>query len=165
MISHHFAPGERDNSVGTWNPAWGPQPEIKRPPTPRQTHPKYHLCKAVCPSCPADDVLVWGPPASYICSQCGAEMVVTRVRAERKPPEVSIHVGDRYGRLVVQSIERHPGQKLRAACLCDCGTVTSTRVQNLRSGQTRSCGCLYRERNLSPEHPWRQGYKKGTPDV
>ena len=53
----------------------------------------------------------------------------------------------RYGRAVVL---RHVGrnrQKLALwECRCDCGTIFTTTGQSLRTGDTRSCGCLYREK-------------------
>lgn len=53
----------------------------------------------------------------------------------------------RYGRLTVLERVRVPGQKeLLVACACDCGTARHlTRACSLKSGQTRSCGCLQRE--------------------
>ena len=49
-------------------------------------------------------------------------------------------VGRRIGRLTVVSIS--PGQ---AVCVCKCGTIRSYIRNNLRSGHTRSCGCLHAE--------------------
>ena len=31
-------------------------------------------------------------------------------------------------------------------CQCDCGEIIITRIQSLYSGNTRSCGCLFKER-------------------
>mgnify|MGYP001613737490 CR=1 FL=1 len=51
--------------------------------------------------------------------------------------------GDRYGRLVVIA---RAGSAAEGAvlwkCECDCGRITTTRSTGLRSGCTRSCGCL-----------------------
>lgn len=49
--------------------------------------------------------------------------------------------GCRFGRLTVE--------KLLAGswyCRCDCGNFVAVRIGNLRSGNTRSCGCLQRKR-------------------
>lgn len=53
--------------------------------------------------------------------------------------------GDRFGRLTVL---RRDWSKKRThfACLCDCGCMTSVSSLALRSGKTRSCGCLQAER-------------------
>lgn len=53
-------------------------------------------------------------------------------------------VGFRSGRLVVVSpreSDGKPGGK-RWLCRCDCGSETVVRWSDLRSGNTRSCGCL-----------------------
>jgi len=52
-------------------------------------------------------------------------------------------VGNRYGRLTV--IKRHGSNKYgqtRWLCLCDCGNEKVVVSGNLRSGITKSCGCL-----------------------
>lgn len=49
--------------------------------------------------------------------------------------------GDRFGRLVI--IKLLPNRKAR--CLCDCGKETEVFRNNLPRGNTRSCGCLWRE--------------------
>lgn len=50
--------------------------------------------------------------------------------------------GRRFGRLTVVgrsgSIGKHPSWK----CVCDCGGECTVRGDHLRSGATRSCGCL-----------------------
>jgi len=51
--------------------------------------------------------------------------------------------GQRFGRLV--AIRPLPGRLDRVVvweCLCDCGNPVEVRSTNLRSGITRSCGCL-----------------------
>lgn len=55
-----------------------------------------------------------------------------------------ISVGDCYARLTVQSLHSKRGDKWWL-CLCDCGRKTVVRQAHLRSGRTRSCGCLKRE--------------------
>jgi hypothetical protein len=58
--------------------------------------------------------------------------------------------GERYGRLVVMrsdGVHRYPsGQTARWwMCQCDCGNLARVRDRTLRSGLTRSCGCLRSE--------------------
>ena len=56
-------------------------------------------------------------------------------------------VGNRYGRLVV--IERVKNSSDRRAmwrCKCDCGNEAIVSGDCLRWGQTKSCGCLRREK-------------------
>ncbi len=55
-------------------------------------------------------------------------------------------LGDRFGRLVVTS--RKPfllHNRSAVECKCDCGEVITVMRQSLKSGGTRSCGCLFRD--------------------
>lgn len=55
-------------------------------------------------------------------------------------------VGERFGRLtVVASAGRDKFGRARFHCVCDCGEETSTLSTYLRSGDTKSCGCLQTE--------------------
>jgi hypothetical protein len=57
-------------------------------------------------------------------------------------------VGEKYGKLTIL----HEGEPLLAknsyaiirkwVCKCECGNTISVRQDSLRSGNTRSCGCL-----------------------
>lgn len=49
-------------------------------------------------------------------------------------------IGEKYGRLTVLA-----RLGLYAHCLCDCGATCSPRMDKLREGRTKSCGCLARE--------------------
>ena len=53
--------------------------------------------------------------------------------------------GQRYGRLV--AIERAPnkGRRTMWKCKCDCGNEVIVRAENLKSGNTISCGCYASE--------------------
>lgn len=59
--------------------------------------------------------------------------------------------GSVFGRLTVT--ERVPGTdrhgKVRWLCTCTCGQPTTVVTAKLRSGHTRSCGCLSRELSLA----------------
>lgn len=50
-------------------------------------------------------------------------------------------VGERFGSLLVTSYSHHVGVKKFWACKCDCGNHTSVTTSDLRSGNTKSCGC------------------------
>ena len=54
-------------------------------------------------------------------------------------------IGERFGRLLVESTYYDNNDKRRAICLCDCGNTTDVRVGDLFSGMTRSCGCFRAE--------------------
>ena len=56
-------------------------------------------------------------------------------------------VGKRYGRLIVtKRLRKRKRGLILWRCECDCGAITEVTTQTLRSGDTKSCGCLYMER-------------------
>ncbi len=61
---------------------------------------------------------------------------------------IHVKVGDRYGRFTIVEEEAREwdasGRSYRRfVCKCDCGTVRSIRLDNLRSGGSKSCGCYH----------------------
>lgn len=64
-----------------------------------------------------------------------------------KPNKPSIDPGMVFGRLTV--VERAPntGRNTRFWCECSCGERRPVEVSALKSGKTKSCGCLSREKN------------------
>lgn len=59
-------------------------------------------------------------------------------------------IGKRFGRLVVvglSSIDNHRHKKYE--CKCDCGNTSFVFGTSLKSGDTKSCGCILRIHNLS----------------
>ena len=64
--------------------------------------------------------------------------------------------GQRFGRLVVIEVVGKQGCETTWFCRCDCGETKIATGGNLRSGRTKSCGCLLseksRERRLSHGH-------------
>lgn len=64
-------------------------------------------------------------------------------------PKVSrpVIAGSRFTRLVVVEFShRTKARKFYWKCRCDCGRTTIVRSEQLRSGHTRSCGCLGRDK-------------------
>lgn len=62
-------------------------------------------------------------------------------------PRLIDETGNRYGRLAVtgraRSISYGSGfPRIRWSCECDCGRVLAVLGESLRSGNTKSCGCL-----------------------
>lgn len=53
--------------------------------------------------------------------------------------------GSRCGRLTVLSYAGTPNGRAMWACQCDCGQQSTVSGKYLRSGRTRSCGCLHKE--------------------
>lgn len=59
-------------------------------------------------------------------------------------------VGEVFGRLtVVSEVPRTNPRKRRFLCLCACGTEVERELNKLRTGHTKSCGCLHREVRLA----------------
>lgn len=65
---------------------------------------------------------------------------------------MKIQPGERFGRLVVLGEAEplfdpttHKKQSV-ALCRCDCGETLPVRAASLKSGNTRSCGCLRKRR-------------------
>ncbi len=57
-------------------------------------------------------------------------------------------ISQRFGRLVViKQNENDKWGKTSWLCLCDCGKTVGVLPRSLRSGSTKSCGCLRRELN------------------
>lgn len=55
--------------------------------------------------------------------------------------------GRRFGRLVpIKPTRLRSGGAIKWVCECRCGRRTTTSSSSLRSGHSRSCGCLHRER-------------------
>jgi hypothetical protein len=54
--------------------------------------------------------------------------------------------GKRFFRLIVlKRADNASDGKTQWECKCDCGNVVAVRGNNLKSGHTGSCGCLYKE--------------------
>jgi hypothetical protein len=54
--------------------------------------------------------------------------------------------GQRFGRLIaVEPIEKRSGGNVVWRCLCYCGNEIFVNASNLKSGRTRSCGCLHKD--------------------
>ena len=56
-----------------------------------------------------------------------------------------INIGDRFGRLVVIAKAEVKDQASHYRFRCDCGTIKETRGYSIKSGGTKSCGCLAQE--------------------
>ncbi len=61
--------------------------------------------------------------------------------------------GERFGRLraIALAVERTPRGQAKWHCLCDCGQSAVVASMKLRSGHTKSCGCL--KRRTGADHP------------
>lgn len=55
------------------------------------------------------------------------------------------YTGKRFGRLIVLSLVGTGRGKSFWLCRCDCGTEKAICAGNIKSGRTKSCGCLQKE--------------------
>lgn len=55
-----------------------------------------------------------------------------------------INIGEKYGRLTVlyRDLGEHAQRRVYWMCQCDCGNTIAVTSKSLKSGNTRSCGCL-----------------------
>ena len=65
-------------------------------------------------------------------------------------------IGEKYGRLTVIGIGEVKNRNRCWICKCDCGNTVTVPGRALRSGHTRSCGCLLHESRV------KNGKKKAT---
>lgn len=84
------------------------------------------------------------------CLLCGGERMATKsnlIRGEIKDCGCTKHnfrssdlIGKKFGKLYVKGTEV-VNNKRRYVCECECGNITYVLPGDLKSGQTRSCGC------------------------
>lgn len=95
--------------------------------------------------------------ATYLCQcTCGNFKIVTATHLKRgqvKSCGCTIFqtaqldkeiIGTKYGRLTPIQRVNDTGQA-QYLCQCDCGNTATVYGKNLKSGQTKSCGCLRKE--------------------
>jgi len=95
---------------------------------------------------------------------------------KRGRPRIDL-TGQRFGRLVVVSLEKSPRSRPHWRCVCDCGEQRVVYGYSLTSGRTVSCGCFKvafatllnlshghtRGRSQSPEYSvWEAMIQRGT---
>ena len=59
--------------------------------------------------------------------------------------------GEVFGRLTVLERDKNQGRRTMWKCRCKCGNIVSVRAENLKSGNTKSCGC-YSDENRHIAH-------------
>lgn len=50
--------------------------------------------------------------------------------------------GKKFGKLTVLSFDKKQGTMAKWICQCECGNIKSVRVDHLKNGEIRSCGCI-----------------------
>jgi len=93
-------------------------------------HRTTWLCECDC----GEKINVLGEKLKYgSFDSCGCTKSLSRVIDE---------TGNRYGKLTVISRGKNSGKQTKWVCRCDCGSDVSVYGTSLRSGHTKSCGCL-----------------------
>lgn len=78
------------------------------------------------------------------CGCFSRELAKERAKKMRSNGNKKDLTGKRFGKLTV--IEEDPkANPLKWLCKCDCGNIKSVRPHSLKTGSTRSCGCLRKE--------------------
>src|ERR1700676_296018 len=60
---------------------------------------------------------------------------------------VRVPLGSRFGHLTPLGRLSTKGRKIIWVCRCDCGTIHEVPAMSLRTGNTRSCGCMMNVRH------------------
>ena len=69
----------------------------------------------------------------------------------------------KFGLLTVIDYAGKPGTKHRWFCQCDCGNKTTVQENHLKTGNTKSCGCLHKRRGK--DSPFFRGFGEIPLDV
>lgn len=64
--------------------------------------------------------------------------------------------GRRFGRLLAVRIAPKIGRRIKWYCICDCGGSKNVLTENLKSGNTQSCGCIAKENPANTIHGLRK---------
>lgn len=79
------------------------------------------------------------------------------------PKPIKDRTGQRYGKLVAISMERGISHHMHWLCQCDCGKRIIVSGDNLRTGNTASCGCsriVHGKSKTAVHHAWRQMFQR-----
>lgn len=102
-------------------------------------HRKF-LCKCECGN---EKVVQMNHLKSGNTKSCGC------YRKERTPTNTIDIAGQKYGRLtVLKRSEKKVKYSAVWECKCDCGNIVDVATSDLKSGATKSCGCLLKENKL-----------------
>lgn len=72
---------------------------------------------------------------------------------KKKSRPAAVSPGECFGRLtVIEESSGRKGTQRVFRCLCECGKDVEVASGSLRSGNTRSCGCLQRDRSVESNH-------------
>lgn len=89
-----------------------------------------------------------GVSKTNIAKQVGvSRSTITRFFSELKVPNIDPMIGQTFNRLTVLSLDdKKYSNGKHYICQCECGNIKSISGSSLRSGHTKSCGCLQKEK-------------------
>lgn len=64
-------------------------------------------------------------------------------------------VGKKFGKLTIIEFDKKQGNMSKWRCQCECGNIKSVRIDHLKSGKTKSCGCLAKANPLRKTRVYR----------
>jgi len=109
---------------------------------------KRSLILRVCPNCKKEDLVRKDGVGKY-CRSCRA-----KINSKNNIGQYIDIKGKKFGRLFVQEVYCL-NKSYYWKCLCDCGNIVIVHGNKLRSGKTKSCGCITKAKNglsKSPEY-------------
>lgn len=104
---------------------------------------KLWVCRC---DCGVEKVVGVGNVMRGLTKSCGClrKETASRLGALRQRVGFSVHVGKRFGRLVVLSPAGMRKKSMLWLCRCDCGKERVAYATDIRRGRAKSCGCLKR---------------------
>lgn len=108
---------------------------------PTSGNPKW-LCQCDCGNVKAAFI---GDIRRGFTTSCGCYS--SEVARANNAKRLGLSVGDKFGRLtILEMVGSDNGKETLARCQCDCGAETTVPGVKLKSGNTKSCGCYFRQR-------------------
>lgn len=69
-------------------------------------------------------------------------------KTRRAGRQSSIHIGDRFGLLTVESFAGYVGKRMIWSCRCDCGNTILRASIDLKRHEVPSCGCMRKRKEV-----------------
>lgn len=115
---------------------------LERGQSDKHRHPKW-LCRCICGITKEVKGSRLREGKSNSCG-CQKSSLISKSNTGNKSPFKVDILGQRFGRLIVikQLAETKDNGKAVWLCQCDCGKTSKTTGKLLRTGHTKSCGCL-----------------------
>lgn len=108
-------------------------------------HVTYWYCKCECGNIcevAGTDLRAGKTTQCRICAGTAPNKKVTNTTTYKAAKHQEKEIGQRYGKLVITDFAYQTLGGSMWKCKCDCGNEIITRINNLHSGRTQSCGCI-----------------------